>query len=149
MPPQPLASRPELGSARRSASFSTAARAGLVAWVCRPRRLFCRCLCHYTPKAHPCPNPAAEADRVTPKPPACPRPAAETDRSVRAGPCEHAVRPAAGRATEIAKSVREPMAQKLIEWVILRSEESGAGFDRYAAFIRDAVTVRRFLDGKP
>ncbi|HEX9322224.1 MAG TPA: transglycosylase SLT domain-containing protein [Xanthobacteraceae bacterium] len=52
-------------------------------------------------------------------------------------------------ATEIEKSVREPMAQKLIEWVILRSEESGAGFDRYAAFIRDAVTVRRFLDGKP
>src|SRR6266496_1482210 len=51
-------------------------------------------------------------------------------------------------ATEIEKSVREPMAQKLIEWVILRSEESGAGFDRYAAFIRDAVTVRR-LDGKP
>src|SRR6266516_26440 len=52
-------------------------------------------------------------------------------------------------ATEIEKSVREPMAQKLIEWVILRSEESGAGFDRYAAFIRDAVTLRRFLDGKP
>src|SRR6266496_4820524 len=144
MPPQPRASRPELGAARRIASFSTAARAGFVAWVCRPRRLFCRCLCHFTPKAHPCPNPAAEADRVTPKPPACPRPAAETDRSVRAGPCEHAVRPAARRActclherhvrrctrgqagnracaqtqereaTEIEKSVREPMAQKLI-----------------------------------
>ncbi len=77
------------------------------------------------------------------------------------------------QATEIEKSVREPMAQKLIEWVILRSEDSGANFDRYVAFIRDnpawptlallrrraegtlwqerrdAVTVRRFLDGKP
>jgi soluble lytic murein transglycosylase len=77
------------------------------------------------------------------------------------------------QATEIEKSVRDPMTQKLIEWVILRSEESGAGFDRYAAFIRDnpewpslgllrrraegalwqerrdALTVRRFLDGKP
>jgi soluble lytic murein transglycosylase len=76
-------------------------------------------------------------------------------------------------ATEIEKSVRDPMIKKLIEWVILSSEESGAGFDRYAAFIRDnpawpslallrrraegtlwqekrdPETVRRFLDGKP
>src|SRR6266571_5731282 len=74
---------------------------------------------------------------------------------------------------EIEKSVRDPMAQKLVKWVILRSEDSGANFDRYVAFIRDnpawptlallrrraeatlwqerrdAVTVRRFLDGKP
>jgi soluble lytic murein transglycosylase len=78
-----------------------------------------------------------------------------------------------GQATEIEKSVRDPMAQKLVEWVILRSEDSGADFDRYVAFIRDnpawptlallrrraegalwqerrdAVTVRGFLDGKP
>src|SRR6266702_2815495 len=77
------------------------------------------------------------------------------------------------QATEIEKSVRDPMAQKLVEWVILRSEDSVADFDRYVAFIRDnpawptlallrrraegalwqerrdAVTVRRFLDGKP
>src|SRR6266496_4402144 len=77
------------------------------------------------------------------------------------------------QATEIEKSVRDPMAQKLVKWVILRSEDSGANFDRYVAFIRDnpawptlallrrraegtlwqerrdAVTVRRFLDGKP
>src|SRR6266487_839654 len=77
------------------------------------------------------------------------------------------------QATQLEKSVRDPMAQKLIEWVILRSEESGAGFDRYAAFIRDnpawpslallrrraegtlwqekrdPATVRRFLGGKP
>ncbi len=77
------------------------------------------------------------------------------------------------QATEIERSLRDPMAQKLAEWVILRSEDSGANFDRYVAFIRDnpawptlallrrraegtlwqerrdAVTVRRFLDGKP
>jgi soluble lytic murein transglycosylase len=77
------------------------------------------------------------------------------------------------QATEVERSVRDPMARKLIEWVILRSEDSGAGFDRYVAFIRDnpawptlallrrraegalwqegrdAATVRRFLDGKP
>ena len=76
-------------------------------------------------------------------------------------------------ATEIERSVRDPMIKKLIEWVILRSEEGGAGFDRYSAFIhenpawpslallrrraegtlwqekRDPATVRRFLDGKP
>jgi soluble lytic murein transglycosylase len=76
-------------------------------------------------------------------------------------------------ATGIERSVREPMIKKLIEWVILRSEEGDAGFDRYAAFIRensawpslallrrraegtlwqekrDPQTVRRFLDGKP
>jgi soluble lytic murein transglycosylase len=31
-------------------------------------------------------------------------------------------------ATEIERSVRDPMIKKLIEWVILRSEEGGAGF---------------------
>src|SRR6266567_223071 len=119
MPPQPRASRPELGAARRIASFSMAARAGFVAWVCRPRRLLCRCLCHFTPKAHPCPNPAAEADRVTPKPPACPRPAAETDRSVRAGPCEHFALPpdALALASMNAMSADVPAVKQAIELV--------------------------------
>src|SRR6266566_5384180 len=77
------------------------------------------------------------------------------------------------QATEIEKRIRDPMAQKLVEWVILRSEDGGADFDHYVAFIRDnpawptlallrrraegalwqerrdAVTVRRFLVGKP
>ena len=76
-------------------------------------------------------------------------------------------------ATQIERSVREPMIKRLIEWVILRSDEPGAGFDRYAAFIRDnpawpslallrrraegtlwqekrdPATVRRFLGDKP
>ena len=77
------------------------------------------------------------------------------------------------QATQIERSVRDPMAQKLIEWIILRSEDSGADFDRHVAFLhdnpawpslglfrrraeatlwrerRDAITVRRFLEGKP
>jgi soluble lytic murein transglycosylase len=76
-------------------------------------------------------------------------------------------------ATKIEKSIRDPVAQKLVEWVILRSEDSRADFDRYTAFIRDnpgwpsiplfrrraegtlwqerrdATTVRRFLGGAP
>src|SRR5207247_9778278 len=40
-------------------------------------------------------------------------------------------------ATESERSLRDPRAQKLVEWVILRSEDSGANFDRYVAFIRD------------
>jgi len=75
-------------------------------------------------------------------------------------------------ASALATSIGDPVAQKLVEWALLRSE-SGAGFERYAAFIRanphwpsipllrrraearlwqerrDAATVRRFLDGEP
>jgi soluble lytic murein transglycosylase len=75
-------------------------------------------------------------------------------------------------ATALATSIGDPVAQKLVEWALLRSE-SGAGFERYAAFIhanphwpsipllrrraearlwqerRDAAAVRRFLDGEP
>jgi soluble lytic murein transglycosylase len=75
-------------------------------------------------------------------------------------------------ATALATSSGDPVVQKLVEWVLLRSE-SGAGFGRYAAFIRanphwpnmallrrraearlwqdrrDAATVRSFLDGEP
>jgi soluble lytic murein transglycosylase len=77
-----------------------------------------------------------------------------------------------GEASGLAASIGDPVAQKLVEWALLRSE-SGAGFERYAAFIRanphwpsipllrrraearlwqerrDVATVRRFLDGEP
>jgi soluble lytic murein transglycosylase len=76
-------------------------------------------------------------------------------------------------ATALATSIGDPVAQKLVEWALLRRSESGAGFERYAAFIRanphwpsipllrrraearlwqerrDAASVRRFLDGEP
>src|SRR5262249_52003550 len=76
-------------------------------------------------------------------------------------------------ASALAKSIGDPVAQTLVEWVLLRSADSAAGFERYAAFIRanphwpsipllrrraevrlwqerrDAASVRRFLDGQP
>jgi peptidoglycan lytic transglycosylase len=76
-------------------------------------------------------------------------------------------------ATEVEKTIHDPVAKKLVEWVILRSDDMGSEFGRYAAFIRDnpgwpgitffrrraevalwpdrrdAATVRRFLAGNP
>ena len=76
-------------------------------------------------------------------------------------------------ATRLQALIGDPVAQKLVEWVLLRQSDDAAGFDRYVAFIRanpawpsilllrrraegrlwrehrDAATVRRFLDGAP
>ena len=76
-------------------------------------------------------------------------------------------------ATALAASIGDPVARKLVEWVLLRDSDSAAGFDRFAAFIhanpdwpsipqlrrraearlwqerRDAATVRRFLGEEP
>jgi soluble lytic murein transglycosylase len=75
-------------------------------------------------------------------------------------------------AGALARTIDDPVARKLVEWVLLRESDSPAGFDRYAAFIqtnadwpnsklrrqaearlwqeqRDAATVRRFLAGRP
>src|SRR5262249_59138793 len=38
-------------------------------------------------------------------------------------------------ATQIANTIADPLARKLAEWVILRSDDSNAGFERYAAFL--------------
>ena len=52
-------------------------------------------------------------------------------------------------ASEIRKNISDPAAKKLVEWVILRSDDSGADFQRYAAFISanpnwpSIVTLRR------
>ena len=52
-------------------------------------------------------------------------------------------------ATEVKKTISDPVAKKLVEWVILRSDDSGADFARYAAFITanptwpSIVTLRR------
>jgi soluble lytic murein transglycosylase len=43
-------------------------------------------------------------------------------------------------ASEVKKSITDPAALKLIEWVYLRSPHSTAGFERYAAFVRDNPT---------
>ena len=38
-------------------------------------------------------------------------------------------------ATNVAGSISDPLARKLVEWVILRSDEADLNFPRYAAFI--------------
>ena len=78
-----------------------------------------------------------------------------------------------GEATALKKSIDDPVARKVVEWLILRDPSGDAGFARYAAFIadnpswpgigllrrraegrlwqerRDAATVRRFTGGEP
>jgi len=39
-----------------------------------------------------------------------------------------------GEATALQKAIGDPLARKLVEWTILRSDENDAGFDRFAAF---------------
>jgi soluble lytic murein transglycosylase len=52
-------------------------------------------------------------------------------------------------ADEVRKNISDPVAKKLVEWVILRSDDSGADFARYADFIAanshwpSIVTLRR------
>ena len=52
-------------------------------------------------------------------------------------------------ASEVKKNISDPAAKKLVEWVILRSDDSGADFARYVAFITanpswpSIVTLRR------
>jgi peptidoglycan lytic transglycosylase len=57
-----------------------------------------------------------------------------------------------GKVTEagdLKRNISDPVAQKLVEWVILRSDDSGADFARYVAFISanpnwpGIVTLRR------
>jgi soluble lytic murein transglycosylase len=41
-----------------------------------------------------------------------------------------------GDATTVAASIGDPVARKLVEWVLLRDSDSAPGFDRIAAFIQ-------------
>ena len=76
-------------------------------------------------------------------------------------------------ALALAATIDDPVARKLVEWIMLRDSDSPVGFDRYAAFIqanadwpsvaslrrraearlwqerREASTVRRFLGRQP
>ena len=58
-----------------------------------------------------------------------------------------------GDATTIAKGISDPLARKLVEWTIVRSEENDAGFDRLGAFSNDnpswpnAVMIRKRAEG--
>jgi len=54
-----------------------------------------------------------------------------------------------GEATAVEKTISDPLARKLVEWTILRSDENDGGFDRLAAFSAEnpswpsAVTIRK------
>jgi len=75
-------------------------------------------------------------------------------------------------AAALAASISDPVAHKLIEWALLRSSDSPAGFERYAAFLganpdwpgallrrraearlwqerHDGTTMRRFVGKEP
>jgi soluble lytic murein transglycosylase len=53
------------------------------------------------------------------------------------------------QANDLRQTISDPVANKLVEWVILRSDDAGATFGRYAAFIAtnpawpSIVTLRR------
>ena len=38
-------------------------------------------------------------------------------------------------ATTVESSIADPLARKLVEWVVLRSEDGSSDFSRYSAFI--------------
>ncbi len=40
-----------------------------------------------------------------------------------------------GEATDVERTISDPVARKLVEWVILRSEDGSSDFSRYAAFV--------------
>ena len=40
-----------------------------------------------------------------------------------------------GEATDVEHTISDPLARKLVEWVILHSEDGSSDFSRYAAFI--------------
>jgi soluble lytic murein transglycosylase len=40
-----------------------------------------------------------------------------------------------GEATDVERTISDPVARKLVEWVILRSEDGSSDFSRYAGFI--------------
>ncbi len=116
---------------------------------------------------------APAADATTPLAPEMANPTSPADIETVKQAIELVRKHKPSEATESEKSIDDPVAKKLVEWVILRSEDMGADFRRYTAFIRDnpgwpgisflrrraevalwpdrrdAATVRRFLDGNP
>ena len=113
------------------------------------------------------PSPVApNGATVTSLPPAPPRPAARPSNAaplaVAASSAlseldviavKRAVELVRGRkiseATEVRKGIADPVAKKLVEWLILRSDDASAYFSRYQAFIAEnpswpsIVTLRR------
>ena len=84
--------------------------------------------------------------RRPPTPSSPPPPSTSPPSSAPSSWCATASRPTPARSR---RSISDPAAKKLVEWVILRSDDSGADFARYTAFITanptwpSIVTLRR------
>jgi soluble lytic murein transglycosylase len=81
---------------------------------------------------------STSAKNAVPQIPLVPAPTAETadpDIALVKSAIENVRRGATGQATEIEASISDPVARKLVEWLILRSDHNGAGSRRYLSFI--------------
>jgi soluble lytic murein transglycosylase len=103
-------------------------------------------------------SPPALRGVVTPSPALRPTPALAMATSSATSPLDLAAvkqavdlvrRGRTDEATNIESTISDPLARKLVEWLILRSDDSTADFARYAAFIAanpswpSIVTLRR------
>ncbi len=100
-----------------------------------------------TPRVRPTPvNAPATAARPIPRPaPAAPRAAplsqasTSTTSATDIAALKHAIALArsgkTSQAVEEQRAISDPLARKLVEWAILRSDNNGVEFSRYAAFI--------------
>ena len=102
-----------------------------------------------SPKSIPLPRPRptlvarGESALVTPvalhsklsAPSAAPSAASGSDLGAVKQALELIRRGKSGEATSVEASIHDPAAKKLVEWAILRSDDTNAGFDRYVAFL--------------
>ncbi len=110
------------------------------------------------PLRAPAPRALTLTPSPPPAPPVVPMPAAETAATT---PLDiNAVKQAidlvrksrADEATNAEKSISDPVARKVVEWVILRSDETTVDFSRYASFIAanpswpSIITLRRHAE---
>ena len=52
-------------------------------------------------------------------------------------------------AGDVKNSIADPVAKKLVEWMILRSDDAGVDFSRYAAFISGSTGWPSIVDDAP
>ena len=105
------------------------------------------------------PPPAPPAARVAAVLPSAPLAAAESSSTPAADialvkqALDLVRRGKTSEATAVQKTIGDPLARKLVEWAILRSDENDAGFDRFAAFSGEnaswpnATMLRRRAEG--
>ena len=95
------------------------------------------------PSGYLAPPPAPPSAKVAAVLPSAPLAAAESvatpaaDLALVKQAVDLARRGKTSEATAVQKSIGDPLARKLVEWTILRSDENDAGFDRLAAFSGD------------